>query len=485
MIQELLENLSEKEVALLGEGSRTLELAEGEILYKPEDPAVSLYIIYAGEVRISPGGDETLDAGVALGAGDFFGEMAAIEGKAHTALARAVSPASVVEIEWQCMEELLDRQPKLMRRLTQIIAERIRQTDRRMLEQVQIRAERYRRLYERIALVQEIARKMNELLDWDKVWKQLLQASLRTLSAERGTVYLLDQSRKHLIGQVILGDGLSSITLPVGRGIAGSCALSGEADLVGDAQIDPRFASEFDSHSGFTSRAMICAPFKDPAGQTLGVIQLINSAPDSFTPEDLDCLTLLADQFAQARDRATAAAELVDRELGVAVAPVMARIEKLVQLETGKTDSRSATEAKRASLAFAPSIDAEMKPIRFQTLLKDLLAELGEAESGRFELTGDPYSGFLTGDRALLQAMLAQIIRESIEAGAAKTSLETRDDEERVYLTLTLQPPGVSLEANSLALRLARKVTALHKGRADESLRTEGSRQILLQLALA
>ena len=66
----------------------------------------------------------------------------------------------------------------------------------------------------------------------DDVRKELLGLILDTaaggVQADRGTVFLLSDDRKELWSRVVQGEQTLEIRLPVGQGIAGSVAVSGE-----------------------------------------------------------------------------------------------------------------------------------------------------------------------------------------------------------------------------------------------------------------
>ncbi len=52
MIYDLLAGLGDAEIQAIGDGSTTIELEANSQIYAPGDPAESLYIVYAGEVKI-------------------------------------------------------------------------------------------------------------------------------------------------------------------------------------------------------------------------------------------------------------------------------------------------------------------------------------------------------------------------------------------------------------------------------------------------
>lgn len=94
----------------------------------------------------------------------------------------------------------------------------------------------------------------------------------------------------------MVAEGAKSIFLPVGQGIAGTVAASGECINIEDAYADSRFDSSHDKATGYRTRSILCAPVKDGSGRIVGVIQAINRAGGPFTGVDQEILTILAAQ---------------------------------------------------------------------------------------------------------------------------------------------------------------------------------------------
>ena len=57
------------------------------------------------------------------------------------------------------------------------------------------------------------------------------------------------------------------IRLPLGKGIAGTVAKTGETIRIDDAYADPRFDPSTDKRSGFRTRSILCAPIKNRTGR--------------------------------------------------------------------------------------------------------------------------------------------------------------------------------------------------------------------------
>jgi adenylate cyclase len=66
------------------------------------------------------------------------------------------------------------------------------------------------------------------------------------------------------------------VRIPIGSGVAGAAAASGEAIRVDDAYADPRFNPDVDRQLGYRTRSILCLPVKDRHGSVFAVAQLLN-----------------------------------------------------------------------------------------------------------------------------------------------------------------------------------------------------------------
>jgi len=126
---------------------------------------------------------------------------------------------------------------------------------------------------------------------------QIMSLCEEILDVEVTAVILLDEKRNSLYWEVSRGEGSDYFskyaTIPLGQGIAGSVAVSGEAVLVNDVYNDPRWCPSYDSKSGFHTRSVICVPIVY-GGRILGVIEAINKRKGKFEDKDLMTLECIA-----------------------------------------------------------------------------------------------------------------------------------------------------------------------------------------------
>ncbi len=131
--------LSQRELATLATFSREKRFAAGAYLFREGDPGDELYAVVEGRVLISKyiqgGGDEAL---ALLGRGEFFGEMALIDGQPRSADARAEgAPATVLALDQATLRDLLALDPAasadFLRLLCRLLARRLTEADEKVL----------------------------------------------------------------------------------------------------------------------------------------------------------------------------------------------------------------------------------------------------------------------------------------------------------------------------------------------------------------
>ena len=115
--------------------SETMTLARGDVLFYQGDEGDALYGIFDGSIRISltsPDGKEfTINL---MENGDVFGEIALLDGLSRTADARAGRDSRLMRIPRRAFLDLMDKEPRLMRHVIDMLCERIRVTTGEMTD---------------------------------------------------------------------------------------------------------------------------------------------------------------------------------------------------------------------------------------------------------------------------------------------------------------------------------------------------------------
>src|SRR2546428_7663573 len=162
---------------------------------------------------------------------------------------------------------------------------------------------------ERLKALVRASRLLNTSLQLEVVLEPFLKTALESLESDHGTVYLLNREGTELASFALAADEgaarplMQSIRLPVGKGISGYVAATGEPILLNDPYSDPRFYQEVDKKSGVRTRNLLTVPILNESREIIGVMQVLNH-PTGYVPEDIDFLIELSSQAAVAIERA-------------------------------------------------------------------------------------------------------------------------------------------------------------------------------------
>jgi GAF domain-containing protein len=108
---------------------------------------------------------------------------------------------------------------------------------------------------------------------------------------------LLDRSSQELVFTVAFPDrvaDLEALRVPLGEGIAGLVALTGQPMAISDARGDPRHAAEIAEKTGHQPDSLLCTPlvFGD---QVVGVLELMDKqGATGFDNTDIETVGLFA-----------------------------------------------------------------------------------------------------------------------------------------------------------------------------------------------
>jgi GAF domain-containing protein len=143
--------------------------------------------------------------------------------------------------------------------------------------------------------------KLRAPTDHSSLLSQTVGTAISVLNANAGSLYVVDTTTNELVFQVALpaeAQNLVGRRLPVGHGLAGWVAATGQAIAIADVQQDPRWAADVASGAGYAPKTMIAAPLQID-DRVIGVIQVLDKAGGlPFGADDLQILGLFANQGA-------------------------------------------------------------------------------------------------------------------------------------------------------------------------------------------
>ncbi len=153
-------------------------------------------------------------------------------------------------------------------------------------------------------LLLDVMKSFSSELEIDALLRKIMERTSTVLQADRSTLFLVDAKTREIWSKVAQGSDLVEIRVPIGRGIAGTVAATGETINIPDAYADPRFNQEVDRRTGYRTRTILCAPIRDGQGAVVGVAQVLNKAGGPFTRDDEELLAALSAQAFIALDNA-------------------------------------------------------------------------------------------------------------------------------------------------------------------------------------
>src|SRR5262249_4514672 len=157
-----------------------------------------------------------------------------------------------------------------------------------------------------LAAAQCISEALSQGMKLPDLIEQALRTTLDLLNTENGSLLLADADREQLVFYHSIGDKPvpHGTVIPWTRGIAGAVFQSRKAEVVSDAQKDPRDLADIDILCGSVTGDIITIPLKRWEGDPIGVVQVMNKRDGLLDVQDLGILTIICALSAMAIDQA-------------------------------------------------------------------------------------------------------------------------------------------------------------------------------------
>jgi diguanylate cyclase (GGDEF)-like protein len=147
----------------------------------------------------------------------------------------------------------------------------------------------------------QIGKLLTSTLDLSTILELIISKMSQLVEAENWSLLLKDENSEELTFDVVVGidkESVKDIRIPLGVGVAGKVAESGESIFIADALNDPRILRKVDTKTGFKTKSLICIPLKIH-GKVLGVIEIINVEDiEKFKAKKFPSLSILSDYAA-------------------------------------------------------------------------------------------------------------------------------------------------------------------------------------------
>ncbi|WP_211897666.1 Crp/Fnr family transcriptional regulator [Saccharopolyspora erythraea] len=132
---DLFRDLSRREMAELGARAPLREVPSGQVVFSPERPTGTLFIIKRGRIRLytlSPAGQAVTTA--VLGPGSVFGEVPLVGLRMGGNWAESLEPSRLCLMSPQDVRELLLADPRIATRIAEHMFERISELEHRLTD---------------------------------------------------------------------------------------------------------------------------------------------------------------------------------------------------------------------------------------------------------------------------------------------------------------------------------------------------------------
>ncbi len=132
-----------------------------------------------------------------------------------------------------------------------------------------------------------------------RLLEMIVETGANVIGARAGALFLLDEENDDLTFEVAIGSRAAEVKrfrVPLGHGIAGIVAASGQAMAIRDAAGDPRLASDIADSVGYVPETVLCVPLFY-GDNVIGALELLDKE-SGFSAGDMEALGLFANQAA-------------------------------------------------------------------------------------------------------------------------------------------------------------------------------------------
>ena len=118
----LFSGCSKRELAIIAQAAKEVRHKAGTVIAREGEHGIGLFLILEGKCRVTIGGKEK----AILGPGDFFGEIALIDGGPRTATVTAITDVRLLGITEWVFRGLLKEHPSIAIHTLEAVAGRLR-----------------------------------------------------------------------------------------------------------------------------------------------------------------------------------------------------------------------------------------------------------------------------------------------------------------------------------------------------------------------
>jgi diguanylate cyclase (GGDEF)-like protein len=166
--------------------------------------------------------------------------------------------------------------------------------DRRQFEVIESRQMDHLRVFH------DVARALTASLELEEILGAIMNKMAQFFGPERWSLLMVDDASGELYYAIAVGENaesLKGLRVPLGEGVAGWVASTGNPLIVPDVALDPHWSAFATKHPDLKIQSIACVPVR-AGNKTLGVIQLLNSKLDLLSEYSISFLRILCDYAA-------------------------------------------------------------------------------------------------------------------------------------------------------------------------------------------
>jgi len=156
------------------------------------------------------------------------------------------------------------------------------------------------RQMDHLRVFHEVARTLTQSLELEAILTAIMDKMAQFFGPERWSMLMVDEKAQQLYYAIAVGEdanSLKGLRVPMGEGVAGWVATTGNPLVVPDVSLDEQWAAFAKAHPELSIQSIACVPVR-AGDKTLGVIQLLNSKLDLLSEYSISFLRLLCDYAA-------------------------------------------------------------------------------------------------------------------------------------------------------------------------------------------
>jgi diguanylate cyclase (GGDEF)-like protein len=138
------------------------------------------------------------------------------------------------------------------------------------------------RQMDHLRVFHDVARTLTTSLELEEILSAIMDKMANFFGPERWSLLMLDPVEKDLYYAIAVGEDSSSLRglrVPLGQGVAGWVAATGNPLVVPNVALDPHWSTFARNHPDLNIHSIACVPIRS-GENTVGVIQLLNSKLD-------------------------------------------------------------------------------------------------------------------------------------------------------------------------------------------------------------